>query len=327
MNATTPLRWGIMGTGDIAGTMTETLQSVGSPVVAVGSGSAERAQAFAAKYEIPHAVGSHQAVAERDDVDIVYVATTHDRHYQNVLDAVAGGKAVLCEKAIALNTTEAAEMYAAAAGAGVLLMEAMWMRFCPFVATLDEIIADGAIGEVTDVEVFFGYVPPESRRWTDQTLGGGALLDLGVYSLSLVHHVLGSPKSFEAMAQLDGGVDVDVRVISHHGDEASATAGATFLSDPSNEAVVGGRKGRLRIHAPFHHSPTITLEREGDVVATYDTSFAGHGFRFEVAETERCVAAGLVESPLRPAADTLAVMQWMDAIRARVGVVFPGEDG
>ena len=215
-----------MGTGDIAGTMTETLQSVGSPVVAVGSGSAERAQAFAARYGISHAVGSHQAVAERDDVDIVYVATTHDLHYQNVLDAVAGGKAVLCEKALALNAREAVEMYGAAAAAGVVLMEAMWMRFCPFIATLDELIAGGAIGEATDVEVFFGYVPPQSRRWTNRRLGGGSLLDLGVYSLSLVHHVLGSPQSFEAMAQLDGGVDVDVRVISHHEGEASATAGA-----------------------------------------------------------------------------------------------------
>ena len=316
-----------MGTGDIAGTMTETLQSVGSPVVAVGSGSAERAQAFAARYGISHAVGSHQAVAGRDDVDIVYVATTHDRHYQNVLDAVAGGKAVLCEKALALNTREAVEMYGAAADAGVLLMEAMWMRFCPFIATLDELIAGGAIGEATDVEVFFGYVPPQSRRWTNRRLGGGSLLDLGVYSLSLVHHVLGSPQSFEAMAQLDGGVDVDVRVISHHEGEASATAGATFLADPTNEAIVSGREGRLRIHAPFHHSAKITLERQGDVVATYDTSFAGHGFRFEVAEMERCVAAGLTESPLRPPADTLAVMEWMDAIRARIGVVFPGEAG
>jgi predicted dehydrogenase len=314
-----------MGTGDIAGTMTETLQSVGSPVVAVGSGSAERAESFAAQFGVPNAVGSHRAVAERDDVDIVYVATTHDRHYRNVLDAVAEGKSVLCEKAIALNTAEASEMFAAAAEAGVVLMEAMWMRFCPFMVTLDELIADGAIGAVTDVEVFFGYVPPESRRWTDRTVGGGALLDLGVYSLSLVHHVLGLPKRFEAMAQLDGGVDVDVRVISHHGDEASATAGATFLSDPTNEAIVSGREGRLRIHAPFHHSSTITLERQGDLVATYDTSFTGHGFRFEVAEIERCVSAGLAESPLRPAADTLAVMEWMDALRARVGVVFPGE--
>ena len=150
-----------------------------------------------------------------------------------MLDAVAAGKHVLCEKAIALNAAEAAEMFPAAADAGVLLMEAMWMRFCPFIATLDELIADGAI--------------------------------------------------------------------------------------------VAGRNGRLRVHAPFHHSPAITLERRGDVVATYDTSFAGHGFRFEIADAERCVAAGLTESLLRPAADTLAVMEWMDAIRRRVGVVFRGE--
>jgi predicted dehydrogenase len=314
-----------MGTGDIAGTMVETLQSVGSPVVAVGSGTPARAAAFAAEHGIPTAVGSHQEVAELDDVDIVYVATTHDRHSPNVLAAVAGGKNVLCEKAIALNARQAREMYAAAAGAGVLLMEAMWMRFCPFIATVDELIADGAIGEVADVEVMFGYVPPERRRWTDRDLGGGALLDLGVYSLSLAHHVLGPAATFEALAQIDAGVDVDIRVISHHAGEAGASVGATFLADAANEAVIGGRSGRLRVHAPFHHSPMITVERFGEVVATHDTSFAGHGFQFEIAEMERCVAAGLTESPVRPAADTLAVMEWMDAIRARIGVVFPDE--
>jgi predicted dehydrogenase len=316
-----------MGTGDIAGTMTETLQSVGSPVVAVGSGTPVRAEVFAAEHGIPTAVGSHQAVAGAEDVDIVYVATTHDLHYQNVLDAVAAGKHVLCEKAIALNAHQAREMFAAATKAGVVLMEAMWMRFCPFIVTIDELIASGVIGEVGGVEVFFGYVPPESRRWTDRRLGGGALLDLGVYSLSLAHHLLGSPTRCEALAFVDEGVDVDVRVVAHHEGETASTAGATFLSDPTNEAIIGGRTGRLRVHAPFHHSPKITLERRGEVVETYDTSFAGHGFRFEVAEIERCVASGLTESPLRPHADTLAVMEWMDAIRSRIGVVFPGDGG
>lgn len=314
-----------MGTGDIAGTMVETLQSVGSPVAAVGSGTPERAAAFAAQHGIPAAVGSHRAVAERDDVDIVYVATTHDRHHPNVLDAVAVGKHVLCEKAVALNAAQAREMYAAAAAAGVVLMEAMWMRFCPFIATVDELIADGVIGEVADVQVMFGYVPPEGRRWTDHDLGGGTLLDLGVYSLSLAHHLLGAPTEFAALAQLQAGVDVDIRVISVHADDAGASVGATFLADAANEAVVGGRNGRLRIHAPFHHSPLITVERFGEVVASHDTSFEGHGFRFEVAEIERCVTEGLAESPLRPAADTIAVMEWMDAIRAQIGVVYPEE--
>ena len=127
------------------------------------------------------------------------------------------------------------------------------------------------------------------------------------------------------MARIEAGVDVDIRVISHHAGNAGASVGATFLADAANEAVIGGRTGRLRIHAPFHHSPVITVERFGEVVATHDTSFTGHGFRFEVAEMERCVAAGLTESALRPAADTIAVMEWMDAIRARIGVVFPEE--
>lgn len=325
MNSSGPLRWGIMGTGGIAAAMANTLRAVGSPAVAVGSGTSGRASAFAVEHDIARAVDSHCAVAELDDVDIVYVGTTNDLHHRNVLDAVARGKHVLCEKSIALNAQQAGEMFAAAADVQVLLMEAMWMRFCPFIETLDELMAGGAIGEVADVEAMFGFVAPAGGRWTDRHRGGGALLDLGVYPLSLVHLLLGAPSTFETLARVQDGVDVDTRVISHHPGGSVAYIGATFLADAANDAVISGPTGRLRIHAPFHHSSTITLERGGEVVETFDTGFAGHGFRFEVAEMERCVAAGLTESPMRPSEDTLAVMDWMDAIRESVGVAFPQE--
>jgi len=325
MDASGSLRWGIMGTGGIAAAMVGTLRSVGSPVVAVGSGTPTRASAFAAKHDIARAVDSHGAVAGLGDVDIVYVGTTNDLHHANVLDAVAGGKHVLCEKSMALNAEQARGMFAAAADAKVLLMEAMWMRFCPFIETLDELIAGGAIGEVTDVEATFGFVAPVGGRWTDRNRGGGALLDLGVYPLSLVHHLLGAPSAFETIALVEEGVDLDTRVVSHHRGGSVAYAGATLLADAANEAVIGGPAGRLRIHAPFHHSSTITLERGAEIVETYDAGFTGHGFRFEVAEMERCVAAGSTQSGKRPPEDTLAVMEWMDAVRDRVGVQFPQE--
>jgi predicted dehydrogenase len=164
------------------------------------------------------------------------------------------------------------------------------------------------------------------RRWMSAALGGGSLLDLGIYPLSLIHHLLGPPRSFEANAHLAAtGVDVDTRVISHHAGEASAVAAATFTASTANEAIVSGRDARIRIHTPFYHSRTLTLERDREVVATYETDFEGHGFRFEVAEAERCTQAGLPESPLRPHADTLAVMEWMDAVRQRCGVAYPGD--
>jgi predicted dehydrogenase len=321
-------RWGIMGTGGIAVAMTGALRNAGSRVVAVGSGRADGAVAFAEDLAIPIPVDSHGAVAAVQEVDIVYVATTSNLHHQNVLDCIANGKPVLCEKPVALNARNASHMLETARNNGVFVMEAMWMRFLPFIAKLDALIDQGVIGEVTSVQVDFMYMAPAdpTRRWWNRELGGGSLLDLGIYPLTLAHHLLGPPVEFVAMARLsDTGVDIDTRVISHHAGGASAALGCGFTADTANEAIIAGTEGRIRVHNPFHHSPRLTVERHDEVISSHDTSYEGHGFRFEIAEAERCVAAGLVESPIRPHADTLAVMEWMDAIRARCGVVYDAD--
>ncbi|MDJ0962533.1 MAG: Gfo/Idh/MocA family oxidoreductase [Acidimicrobiia bacterium] len=324
----TPPRWGIMGTGGIAATMVSTLQDLGSPVVAVGSQRPDAARSFAETWSIPNAVSSHDAVAEADDVDVVYVATTNDRHHENVMACVAAGKAVLCEKPLALNLDQATDMLGAASRAGVFAMEAMWMRFLPFIAKLDELIADGAIGPVTHVAASFSFPAPfePDRRWLNRQLGGGALLDLGIYPVSLIHHLLGPPVDFEASSRIaETGVDHTTQVISTHDNGAMATAACSFGADTANEAVVSGPGGRIRIHAQFHHSRRLTLERGGDRVESFDTDFVGHGFRFEVAEVLRCLEAGLIESPIRPHGDTLAVMGWLDAIRTRCGIAYEAD--
>jgi predicted dehydrogenase len=324
----TTARWGIMGTGGIAATMTSTLRDLGSPVVAVGSGRPGEAQSFADEWSIATPVDSHAAVADVDAVDVVYVATTNDRHHDNVLAAIAAGKPVLCEKPLALNARQADDMLAAALRAEVFAMEAMWMRFLPFVAKLDEVLGNGAVGPITHVAANFSYpasLDPD-RRWLNRELGGGALLDLGIYPISLIHHLLGSPLRFEAAAQIsDTGVDVATQVISAHAGGATASAMCSFTSDTTMEAVVSGPEGRIRLHAPFHHSRRLTLERRGQVIDTFDTDFVGHGIRFEVAEVHRCLAAGLTESPTRPHRDTLEVMEWLDAIRARCGVSYEAD--
>lgn len=202
------------------------------------------------------------------------------------------------------------------------------MRFLPFLEKVDLLVGEGVIGEPTHVQAGFSYpaMPDPGRRWMSAALGGGSLLDLGIYPLSLIHHLLGPPLGFEADAHLaETGVDLDTRVISRHAGDASAFAAAAFTSSMTNEAIVSGREARIRIHAPFYHSRILTVENDREIVATYDTDFEGHGFRFEVAEAERCVKARLLESPLRPHADTLAVMEWMDAVRHRCGVVYPGD--
>lgn len=324
----TKLRWGIMGTGGIAEAMATTLAAAGSPVTVVGSPRPGAAQSFAERLQIGRAVESHAAVAQSDDVDVVYIATTNDLHNRNMLDAVAAGKPALCEKPVAINARQAAEMLAAANTAGVFAMEAMWMRFLPFLDRLDELIADGAVGEVTHVSANFSFpatLDPQ-RRWLNRSLGGGALLDLGIYPISLIHHLLGPPERFEAIAQLSStGVDVATQVISHHAGGAISAAMCSFTADTTTEAVVAGSEGRIRLHAPFYHSRRLTVERKREVIAEYDTDFAGNGLRFEVAEAERCIAEGRVQSPLRPHSDTLEVMEWLDAIRNRVGVAYDAD--
>ncbi len=316
-----------MGTGGIAATMRETLAAMGARVVAVGSASQQAADRFAAEHGIAAALAPHARVAEHPDVDVVYVATTNDLHYANTLDAIAYGKTVLCEKPLALNAAQAREMLGAGRGAGVLVMEAMWTALLPFVATIGELIASGTIGTVRHVHATLGFTGPRDpqRRWINRDLGGGALLDLGVYPLSLIQLVLGPPDDYATTARLAStGVDVDVQVVARHGDAGSSVT-CSFGSDLPNEAVITGKEGRIRVHSPFHDSRRLTVERGADVAAIHDTGYEGHGFRFQVAEVERCVGAGLVESPRRPHTATLEVMEWMDGIRAQVGVVYPGE--
>ena len=181
MSEQTPLRWGIMGTGGIAAAMAGTLRDRGVPISAVGSARSSAAHAFAETWGVPHALDSHDAVARHPEVDIVYVATTNDRHHDNVMACVDAGTPVLCEKPLAMHTGEARAMVAAARSAGVFLMEGMWMRFNPHVAGLDRLIADGAIGTPNMVEASLSFFTSDDadRRWRSPALGGGTVVDIG----------------------------------------------------------------------------------------------------------------------------------------------------
>jgi predicted dehydrogenase len=321
------LRWGIMGTGGIASTMAAALDECGSEVVAVGSPRPGAAAEFAAARGIPISVDSHDGVAALDEVDVVYVATTNDRHLDNVMAGIEAGTPVLCEKPIALSTSQAQRMFDAARAAKVFVMEGMWMRFLPFVDALDQLMSDGAIGEPKDFQAtlsFFVNTDDAARRWLSRDLGGGALVDLAIYPLSLSHHLFGPPESTRAAARYaPTGVDLATTVVSTHAGGVIASTTGTFDADTANEAVISGTEGRIRMHAPMHHSPRLTVERRDEVVEEVDTSYSVPGFAFEIAEVERCVSAGLLESPRRPASDTLAVMRWMDEVRGAIGLEFP----
>jgi predicted dehydrogenase len=319
------IKWGIIGTGRIAAAMAGTLVNdvADAELVAVGSRTQESADRFAATWGIAHAHPSYQALCDDPEVDVIYVATTNDLHHPNTLMAIAAGKHVLCEKPVALNASQAAEMYEAAANAGVFAMEAMWMRFNPFLLKVDELVGAGAIGQLRFIEADFGFSgsADASPRHYLNRFGGGALLDLGVYPLSLAYHLAGPPSEFKAMARLsDEGIDETVTVAARHSGGVMSMLGATLIADTPVRAAVAGTEGRIEVARMFHFSHALELHRDDDLVERFDVGFTGHGFQHEVREVHRCVRAGLGESPGHTHADSLAITGWSDEIRRQVGV-------
>ena len=325
----TTVRWGILGTGRMAAVHVEAVAGAGGgEVVAVASRDGDQARSFAAEHGVPRPIAGYEALIGADGIDAVYVATTNDFHHDQVLGCAAAGKAVLCEKPLALNAAQAEAMIRATRSAGVFFMEAMWMRFQPFMRVLEDLLAAGRIGPLRHFTGTIGFVADQDRgrRWLNRGMGGGAILDIGVYPLTMAHLLLGPPAEMEVTATLaDTGVDEQVGVTSRHGSGAVSVITATLAADTGVEATLSGPDGRIRLHNPFLQAPLITLHRDGDLVESFDTSYPGNGWRFQVEETHRCLAEGRIESDLRPLDDTLAVMRWMDAIRERAGVGYPGE--
>ncbi len=320
-------RWGILGTGGIAATMAATLHAhPDAELVCVGSRSPERAGEFARRHGVPAAVASYEDLVTHEDVEVVYVATTNDQHHGNALAAISAGKAVLCEKPLGLNAGQVEDMVAAAASGDVFLMEAMWMRFLPFLERVDDLIRSGAVGTVHHVAAEFGFraASDTDRRWFNPSLGGGSLLDLGIYPLTLAYHVLGFPRSTTGRAAVASGVDVHTVVASEHPGGTFSTLVSSFSVDGANEALISGSEGRIRVHGPFHRGVGITLEKDGHA-EVIDTGYPGTGFQFEVDEVHRGIAAGRIASDRHSHADSLALARWMDDIRSQVGVAFPGE--
>ncbi|MEU4780750.1 Gfo/Idh/MocA family oxidoreductase [Micromonospora sp. NPDC023633] len=317
-------RWGILATGNIAARFAEDLRLVpGAELAAVGSRTAESAERFAARHGVPRAYASWAELAADDELDVVYVATPHAAHHEAAMACLAAGRAVLLEKPFTLDLATSVELVETARAAGVFLMEAMWMRTNPLVRRLRELVADGAIGTVTGVRADFGVAgpfPPE-HRMRARTLGGGALLDLGVYPVSLAHLLLGVPDHVRAWARLSPeGVDENTGIVLGYDSGAVATLSCGMVGAPPLVASVTGTTGRIDLPEPFFRPGSLTLHRAGAEPETITDELVGGGYQYEAVEVQRCLAEGLLESPLVPHAATLEVMALLDSIRAQIGV-------
>ncbi len=321
-------RWGVVGPGAIAAGFADAMQMVdGGRIVAVASRSAERADSFADRFDIPVRYGDYAALAEDPLVEAVYVATPQSRHMDDTLALLQAGKHVLCEKPFALDAGQARRMVEEARTRGLFLMEAIWSRFLPSYRSLVEVVGSGRIGEPLLVEADFGFrrpVDPQHRLFRPD-LGGGGLLDLGIYPLQLCTLLLG-PIEHVAAEGIIGETGVDehvVAVLRHAGGGLGVTKSALRVNMTCT-ARVSGTEGVISIPALMHCPNALTVMTVGGV-EEIDASYEGNGLRFEIEEVHRCLDDGKTESPTMPLDETIALASALDEIRAQIGLVFPGE--
>ena len=322
------IRWGICGTGSIASQFAAALGNVpDAELVAVASEDAERCATFAAEHDVPVSHLGYDAMADDDEVDVVYVASTQQRHFRDVMLLLEGGRNVLCEKPFALNAAQARTMIDTACAGDLFLMEAMWSRFQPSYVRMMELIDEGAIGQPLRVEADFGFrIPVDERadhRLFDPHRGGGALLDLGIYPVHLAHLVLGPPTAVVAAGELtDTGVDAWTNLLLTHGDGGASVLTSAITVRGSLTGRIAGTDGVITMD-PFMHVTTGFTIQKGFDRETFE--FDDPSLHHQVPEVHRCLREGRVESEVMPHADTLAMLATLDEARRQIGLSFPDE--
>jgi predicted dehydrogenase len=313
-----PLRWGIMGTGGIAGAFAEDLKLTGSGVVAaVGSRSADSADRFADRLGVGARHSSYEALANDPDIDVVYVATPHPMHHGNARLALEAGKPVLVEKPFTMNAEEARDLVALARERGLFLMEAMWTRFLPHVRHIRELLP--RLGDVVTVTADHGqwFAEDPAFRLFAPELGGGALLDLGIYPVSFASMVLGAPDRVVGLAApAFTGVDAQMSMLFGYASGAHAVLNCTLRAVSPTIATIIGTDARIEVEGPFYAPASFTLiPREGDR-SRFEYVDEGRGLRHQADEVARRLAAGETESPHMPLDETVSIMATMDAVLA-----------
>ncbi|RKP54210.1 gfo/Idh/MocA family oxidoreductase [Cohnella endophytica] len=326
---TTTIKWGIAGPGMISRQFAKDLvHAEGAHLAAVAGRSLEKAESFASEFGIAKAYGSLEELAQDPDIDIVYVGTLHPAHRDNAMIFLRAGKAVLCEKPFTINAGEAEELISYARENQIFLMEAMWTRYLPAIAQVRQWLAEGRIGEVRMVKADFGFdfEWQAGSRLLDPNLGGGALLDVGIYPLSFVSMVFGEqPARVHSNVRI-GATGVDEQfslLLEYEGGKTASLNGAVQLAMP-NEAYILGTKGQ--IHIPeFFAARTATLRVAGEEPIVYEDSRSGSGYAFEAVEAMACLREGRTESLTMPLDETLEIMRTLDGIRWQWNLRYPFE--
>ncbi|PJJ71140.1 putative dehydrogenase [Diaminobutyricimonas aerilata] len=323
------LRWGILGTGSIAHTVTRDFQANDIEVVAVGSRSQQSADEFAATFGLRHAHGSYEDLAQNDEVDVIYVATPHPFHAEGAELALNGGKHVLVEKPFTLNAAEARRVVDLAAERGLVVLEAMWTRWLPNMVRVREIVASGVIGDVRSVIADHTQAtsPDPEGRMLNPHLGGGALLDLGIYPISFAWDMLGAPEKVSALASFtDTGVDRQVSIALEFEGGRHASVLAALDTPGANRATVIGTEGRIELDRVWYTASPITVfDRSNRFVERFVPEVVGDGKHLQARELERLAAAGSLSGDILSAEESVGIMGTLDEVRRQIGLTYPGE--
>lgn len=324
----TQVQWGIIGPGRIAAKFASDLALVpGAQLRAVASRDIGRARAFAGAHGAERAYGSYSALLEDPGVEVVYIASPHSLHREHTLAALSAGKHVLCEKPLGMHAGEVQEMLDAAAASGRFLMEALWSRFNPSIRAVHDLVNRQALGALSYLRADFSF-PALDRdpkgRLLNPALGGGSLLDIGIYPVFLAYLMLGVPRNIRAMAHFHPtGVERQIGMLFEY-PEALAVLYSGLTTHSEMKAELGCRDGTIRLSPRWHRAESYTVDREGEIQRV-EHPLKGMGYCHEIEEVHRCLGEGWLQSPLWSWSDSRALHGLLDRIRKEAGIVLPGD--
>ncbi|MCU1512909.1 MAG: oxidoreductase [Arthrobacter sp.] len=324
-----PVRWGILGTGFIADLQASDLVDNGFTIQAVGSRTAASAAEFAAKFQIASAHGSYEDLVADPEVDVVYVSTPHPFHYENALLALNAGKHVLIEKPFAMNAGQAREIVDLAESKGLVALEAMWTRYLPHMVRIRELVRSGALGDVRTVIADHNQNLPKDplHRLNDPALGGGALLDLGIYPVSFAFDVFGAPVNIRALASRTAtGVDRQTAMIFEYSDGQQALLHCALDTAGPNRASIIGTEGSIAIDSVWYTpAPFTRYDADGNVVERFEAPVTGRGMQYQAWELERLIRTGALANDVLSARESVLVMETVDDVRRQIGLRYEGD--
>lgn len=316
--------WGIIGLGNIAHKFAEDLLLVEEAnLFGVASRNSEKAKSFSEKFRADKYYGTYQELADDPQIDVVYIATPHPFHFENTMMCLEAGKAVLCEKAFGMNSSEVEQMIAKAKEKNLFLMEALWTRFIPATEEMIALLNKGLIGDLKTVRADFGFKAEfdADKRLYNKKLGGGALLDIGIYPVFLSLLTLGKPKEIKALAQMSStGIDENIMMLFNYPNKKSAILDASLVATTPVEAWLHGDKGSLKMHRNFHHTEEISYYKGSDLVENYQFKYIGNGYYHEIEEVIKCLKTGKTESEKIPHSFSLDLIKTLDRIREIIGL-------